>query len=65
MKTFGTAGNHDFEGVEETGILVTIADIYPNKKEWHIRSYKKYPSLKRIPFNHSRAQKTNRPTFCH
>jgi hypothetical protein len=41
MKTFGTAGNHDFGGVEETGILVTIADIYPSKKERHIRSYKK------------------------
>jgi hypothetical protein len=37
----GTAGNHDFGGVEETGILVTIADIYPSKKERHIRSYKK------------------------
>ncbi len=39
MKTFGTADNHDFGGVEETGILVTIADIYPSKKERHIISY--------------------------
>lgn len=36
MKTFGTAVNPDFGGVEETGILVTIADIYQDKKERHI-----------------------------
>ncbi len=36
MKTFGTAVNHEFGHVEETGILVTIADIYPDKKERHI-----------------------------
>jgi len=41
MKTFGTADNHDFGGVEETGILVTIADIYPSKKERHVSSYQK------------------------
>jgi hypothetical protein len=40
MKTFGTAINHEFGGVEETGILVTIADIYPEKKERHINTYK-------------------------
>jgi len=37
MKTFGTAFNPDFGGVEETGILVTIADIYEDKKERHIQ----------------------------
>lgn len=36
MKTFGTAINPDFGGVEETGIMVTIADIYEEKKERHI-----------------------------
>lgn len=36
MKTFGTAVNPDFGNVEETGILVTIADIYQDKKERHI-----------------------------
>lgn len=41
MKTFGTADNHDFGNVEETGILVTIADIYPSKKERHIATYRK------------------------
>ena len=41
MKTFGAADNHDFGDVEETGILVTIADMYPAKTERHIASYKK------------------------
>jgi hypothetical protein len=36
MKSFGTAVNPEFGGVEETGILVTTADIYPEKKERHI-----------------------------
>lgn len=36
MKTFGTAVNPEFGGVEETGILVTIGDIYLEKKERHI-----------------------------
>ena len=33
MKSFGTAINPDFGGVEETGILVTVKDIYPEKME--------------------------------
>lgn len=41
MKMFGTAVNDHFGDVEETGILVTIADIYESKKERHIISYKK------------------------
>ena len=36
MKTFGTVFNKDFGGVEETGILITIADIYDSKKERHV-----------------------------
>ncbi|MCO5260361.1 MAG: GNAT family N-acetyltransferase [Crocinitomicaceae bacterium] len=36
MKTFGTAVNPDFGNVEETGIIVTIRDIYPEKKERHM-----------------------------
>ncbi len=36
MKSFGTALNPDFGGVEETGILVTVADIYEEKKERHL-----------------------------
>lgn len=36
MKTFGTAVNADFGDVEETGILVNIADIYEDKKERYL-----------------------------
>ena len=39
MKTFGTAINHEFGGVEETAILVTIADIYPEMKERYLNTY--------------------------
>ena len=39
MKSFGTAINPGFGGVEETGILVTMADIYESKKERHVNSY--------------------------
>lgn len=41
MKTFGTAWNEEFGGVEETGILIKIADIYKSKTDRHINSYKK------------------------
>jgi hypothetical protein len=40
MKTFGTALNDHFGHVEETGILVTVEDIYDIKKERHFVSYK-------------------------
>ena len=36
MKTFGTAVNPDFGGVEETGILVAIKDIYEEKKDRYV-----------------------------
>ena len=39
MKSFGTAINPTFGGVEETGILVTIKDVYQSKKERHFHSY--------------------------
>lgn len=39
MRTFGTSVNDEFGDVDETGIMVTIADIYPTKKERHIASY--------------------------
>lgn len=38
MKSFGTAINLDFGSVEETGIVVTIDDIYEDKKSRHIDS---------------------------
>jgi hypothetical protein len=36
MRTFDTAVNADFGAVEETAILVTIDDIYLEKKERHL-----------------------------
>ena len=41
MRTFGTSLNKGFGNVEETGILVTIDDIYDFKKDRHISTYKK------------------------
>lgn len=41
MKTFGTAINSDFGEVEETGILITIDDVYQTKKTRHIDTYKR------------------------
>lgn len=37
MRTFATVHNNDFGAVEETGILITIADIYPAKGERHMK----------------------------
>lgn len=36
MKVFGTAVNHEFGEVEETGILIKISDIYAEKIERHV-----------------------------
>lgn len=36
MKSFGTAINHPFGKVEETGILITIADIYEQQRDRHL-----------------------------
>lgn len=36
MKFFGTSLNHEFGEVEESGILITIADIYGMKIERHL-----------------------------
>lgn len=37
MRVFDTFANDDFGSVEETGILVTIPDIYPEKRERYTR----------------------------
>ena len=41
MKTFGTAINRSFGGVEETGIMITISDIYNEKVKRHIKTFNK------------------------
>jgi len=39
MRVFGTAINNHFGGVEETGILINIENIYESKKHRHISTY--------------------------
>jgi len=41
MRTFGTFINHKFGDVEETGIMITLRDIYVEKINRHLASYKK------------------------
>lgn len=41
MRTFGTFINHHFGNVEETGIMITLRDIYVEKINRHLASYKK------------------------
>lgn len=38
MKVFGTVCNPDFGDVEETGILITVKDVYPQKIERHVKN---------------------------
>lgn len=51
MRSFGTAVNTHFGNVEETGIMITIKDVYENKVERHISSY--------LNFLKVRLQRTN------
>lgn len=46
--TFGTVENNAFGGVEETGILVEIEDIYNSKKDRHIKSYERMIKLNMV-----------------
>lgn len=39
MRVFGTAVNHEFGEVEETGILIAIDEILEEKKKRHVESY--------------------------
>ena len=41
MRVFGTAINHEFGDVEETGILIAIDEILEDKKKRHIETYLK------------------------
>jgi hypothetical protein len=46
MRSFGTAVNTHFGDVEETGIMITIEDVYENKKDRHISSYISFLKIK-------------------
>jgi hypothetical protein len=53
LKTFGTSLNDTFGGVEETAIMITMADMHPSKVERHIKSYVKNMFFgKKKYFNH-------------
>jgi len=55
MRTFGTAINRGFGDVEETGILIYIDDIYPRKKERHLKTYiQRLSSLKGLHWRRRR-----------
>lgn len=41
MRSFGTSINEAFGGVEETGILITVKDIYEQKTDRHLLTYVK------------------------
>jgi len=55
MRTFGTSINAGFGDVEETGILINISDIYPLKKERHLKTYmERLSSLRNIRWRRKR-----------
>ena len=41
MRSFGTAMTHGFGDVDETGILIKLRDIYPDKRSRYFESYEK------------------------
>lgn len=45
MKVFGTAINHEFGDVEETGIFFKISEIFEEKKRRHIQTFMKSEML--------------------
>ncbi|MEA3443923.1 MAG: GNAT family N-acetyltransferase [Bacteroidota bacterium] len=40
MKTFGTVHNPFFDNMEDTGILISIKDIYESKKDRYIKTFR-------------------------
>lgn len=51
MRTFGTCPNHHLAGTTDTGILITLSDIFPEKRQRYLESYKdKNPKLDRRLF---------------
>ena len=39
MRSFGTCPNHHLDGTTDTGILITLADIFPEKRHRYLDSY--------------------------
>lgn len=42
MQTFGTGINDEFADIYDTGIMITVADIFAEKKERYIDTYREY-----------------------
>jgi hypothetical protein len=42
MRVFGTTLNKDFGGVEETGILITVKDMYPERVDRYMNPLKQF-----------------------
>ena len=52
MKFFGTAINHEFGDVEESGILIDVNEIFEEKRVRHINSFvKEHPEALKFPGN--------------
>ena len=39
MRSFGTCPNHHLQGTTDTGILIDLSDIYPDKRQRYMESY--------------------------
>jgi len=48
MRVFGTTLNEHFGGVEETGILITIKDMYPDRVGRHMHSLRNFAERVRL-----------------
>lgn len=55
MRVFDTVINPDFGKVEETGIIITIADIYPHKVDRHVKGL---TGIKKLLTKRQRKRKT-------
>ena len=65
MRTFGTVLNKGFGDVEETGIMITINDLYKAKVERHVLNYvpKQLQKIKNIRRRNLKLQKKLRTRF--
>jgi hypothetical protein len=61
MRTFGTVLNKGFGDVEETGIMITVNDLYKAKVERHVLNYvpKQLQKIKNIRRRNLKIQKLN------
>ena len=59
MMIFGTAVNYNFGEVEETGMLITIEDIYEKKKNRYFQKYLQKIQQNLKSFRHNRYDRKN------